>query len=414
MNPSVFLHKPKKFDILRQKLYNTKKCKVINLMKKLLAIILLIITVFTVVACNNEHNAETPTPALNFIDDPEQISEAAKSVVKLNCYDKSGILICTGSGFSVFEEGVIVTNYHVIEDFPARIEIETETGQKCDITGGIGASAERDIAILLYQHRNTNIEIPLLQVGDSVQLKKGEKVIAIGSPKGFTNTVSSGIFSGQANIEYNPYIQFTASISHGSSGGALFNNDGKVIGITTLSHMDGQNLNFAIPIEFAKSLWGNEKSHRYSLNLFYDSLNEKSQPFEEYTEELMEKSTFLDEYIAFVIDEIGDYYYTYDQMISVTQDMDEYEFLAYNIEQAISLGYLKSDIKASKSISGFSLYEKSEFLDEYIVFVIDGFGDYYYTYDEMITATKNMDEYVYWAYNKTQAISLGYKHYKNK
>ncbi len=221
---------------------------------------------------NEPHRTETTTPAFDFIDDPEQISEAAKSVVKLNCYDKNGILICTGSGFSVFEEGVIVTNYHVIEDFPARIEIETELGQKCDITGGIGASAERDIAILLYQHRNTNIEIPRLQVGDSTQMKKGEKVVAIGSPLGLVNTVSSGVYSGRNNIGDIPDIQFTASISHGSSGGALFNNGGEVIGITTGGVKDAQNLNFAVPIEFAKTLWENERSHRYSLNLFYDSL----------------------------------------------------------------------------------------------------------------------------------------------
>ena len=56
--------------------------------------------------------------------------------------------VSVGSGFAAFEEGVIITNYHVIEDYPSRIEIETETGQTCDIFGGIGVAKERDIAIL--------------------------------------------------------------------------------------------------------------------------------------------------------------------------------------------------------------------------------------------------------------------------
>ena len=215
---------------------------------------------------------ETTVSQIAFSDDPTAISAASQSVVKLNCYDESGELYATGSGFAAFEEGVIITNYHVIEDYPSRIEIETETGQTCDIFGGIGVAKERDIAILYYQHRSSNIDLPILATGSSEHLKKGEKVIAIGSPLGITNVVSSGIFSTYAKNGDATDIQFTASISSGSSGGALFNDNGEVIGITYASLESGQNLNFAVPIEFVNALWKSESADRSQLSSFYDTI----------------------------------------------------------------------------------------------------------------------------------------------
>ena len=215
---------------------------------------------------------ETTQPMSGFSDSPTAISDAAKSVVKLNCYDENGVLYATGSGFAAFEEGVIITNYHVIEDYPSRIEIETETGQTCDIFGGIGVAKERDIAILYYQHRSSDIDLPILTIGSSKYLKKGEKVIAIGCPLGLTNVVSSGIFSTYAKNGNATDIQFTASISSGSSGGALFNDDGEVIGITYASLESGQNLNFAVPIEFVNALWKSESADRSELTSFYETI----------------------------------------------------------------------------------------------------------------------------------------------
>ena len=58
------------------------------------------------------------------------------------------------------------------------------------------------------------------------------------------------------------------------------------------------------------------------------------------------------------------------------------------------------------------LQDKANFMDEYIVFVLDGYGNYYYTYDQVQIVTQGVDEYEYWAYNKEQAIYLGYKAWK--
>lgn len=214
----------------------------------------------------------TPQQIVCFSDDPIAISEAAQAVVKLNCYNDDDELVVTGSGFSAFDQGIIVTNYHVIEDKHSRIEIVTESGKKCDIVGVVGISAERDIAILYYQHRKTDFDLPILPINTSRILNKGEKVVAIGSPLGLTNVVSTGVFGGYNNNNGFTDIQFTASISSGSSGGALFDNDGNVIGITYASFVEGQNLNLAVPLEFVESLWKAERNDRMSLYEFYDSL----------------------------------------------------------------------------------------------------------------------------------------------
>lgn len=77
-------------------------------------------------------------------------------------------------------------------------------------------------------------------------LVRGQKVVAIGSPEGLFNTVSDGIISAFRTIDGVNMIQFTAPISSGSSGGAVLNMYGEVIGISTSGIDDGQNINFAV------------------------------------------------------------------------------------------------------------------------------------------------------------------------
>lgn len=96
-----------------------------------------------------------------------------------------------------------------------------------------------------------------LKAGNSKGLKKGEDVVAIGSPLGQKNTVSTGVLSGRwyNDVSGVDELQFTAPISQGSSGGALFNNGGEVVGITSATLSNGQNLNLAIPIEEVIALY---------------------------------------------------------------------------------------------------------------------------------------------------------------
>ena len=215
-----------------------------------------------------EVTPETTLPQSAFSDDPTAISAASQSVVKLNCYNKNGELCATGSGFACFADNVIVTNYHVIEGGVYSIEASTENGRSFDITYVLAADEGKDIAILATSSPHN---LTLLQPGDSGNLQKGEKVVAIGSPLGLLNSVSTGVFSGYVKENSMNVLQFTASISSGSSGGALFNNAGKVLGITFASYEAGQNLNLAIPISQVEYIWKYKTQTKMTIESFCKS-----------------------------------------------------------------------------------------------------------------------------------------------
>ncbi len=196
----------------------------------------------------------------SFWDNPKAIEHASESVVMLTCYDSDGNAIVTGSGFAALDNGVIVTNYHVIDGEYESIQANTEAGLYFDIDEILCYDAASDIAIL---KTNAKTGLDLLSTGSSSSLKKGARVVAIGSPQGFLNTVSEGIYSGVYVLDNTEYLLFSASISHGSSGGALFNEKGKVIGITSATWEEGQNLNFAVPIEKVEALWKSYQDGTY-------------------------------------------------------------------------------------------------------------------------------------------------------
>ena len=205
----------------------------------------------------------------SFSDDPKAIQVASNSVIMLSCYDKDGNLYATGSAFAAFEEGVFITNCHVIKDEVYSIKAQMETGLEFKISSVVAYDADRDLAILRTEAKTGLEPLPL---GKSTDLERGEKVIAIGSPLGLINTLSIGLNSGTIkNENEQTFLQFSAPISHGSSGGALFNDKGEVVGITSASFTEGQNLNLAIPIEDAVELWEKrEKEKEVSIADFYE------------------------------------------------------------------------------------------------------------------------------------------------
>ena len=163
------------------------------------------------------------------------------------------ILLCqtvegatSGSGIIISSDGTIVTNYHVIEGATS-IQVGFDDGTT--YTGAVyiqDYDADLDLAVLKID--KTGLQPVVL--GDSDDIRLGEQVVAIGSPMGLFNTVSEGIISSIWQDE----IQTTAAISHGSSGGALFNMQGEVIGVTYAGITEGENLGFAIPINLLEQL----------------------------------------------------------------------------------------------------------------------------------------------------------------
>jgi serine protease Do len=160
-----------------------------------------------------------------------------------------------GSGFILSRDGYVLTNYHVIKDAN---EIIVRLSDRRELVAElVGSDARSDIALLKIE----GDDLPVVQIGDSDELKVGEWVLAIGSPFGFDYSVTAGIVSAKGrNLpreNYVPFIQTDVAINPGNSGGPLFNLDGKVIGINSqiYSRTGGfMGLSFAIPINMVMNV----------------------------------------------------------------------------------------------------------------------------------------------------------------
>ncbi|MES9968849.1 MAG: DegQ family serine endoprotease [Candidatus Thiodiazotropha sp.] len=157
-----------------------------------------------------------------------------------------------GSGFIISDDGYILTNNHVV-DGADQILVRMNDRREF-VAEVIGKDERSDIALIKIDAEN----LPVVNVGDSKQLRVGEWVLAIGSPFGFDHSVTAGIVSAKGrnlpSENYVPFIQTDVAINPGNSGGPLFNLDGKVVGINSqiYSRSGGfMGLSFAIPIEMA-------------------------------------------------------------------------------------------------------------------------------------------------------------------
>ena len=160
-----------------------------------------------------------------------------------------------GSGVIIGEDGLIVTNEHVIRDadeIVVRLSDRTEHRAKV-----IGSDVRTDVAVLRIQ---SSKKLPVATLGDSSTLKVGEFAIAVGNPFGLESTVTLGVVSAtgrSAEPEMeggDEFIQTDASINPGNSGGPLLNFRGEVVGINTAMVSSGQGLGFAIPINTVKEV----------------------------------------------------------------------------------------------------------------------------------------------------------------
>lgn len=173
----------------------------------------------------------------------EELAMIAASVVMIAVHDQEGNITATGSGIIISSDGYILTNHHVIQGgvfYTVRIEDNDELYTTDEV---IKDNSFLDLALIRIEGRMPG-PAPLYRGSD--ELVRGQKVVAIGSPLGMFNSVSDGIISGLRTIDNVKMIQFTAPISHGSSGGALINLYGEIIGISTAGFDRGQNLNLAV------------------------------------------------------------------------------------------------------------------------------------------------------------------------
>lgn len=177
-------------------------------------------------------------------------------VVSIVIYDSEGQRVSSGSGFIVQADGVVVTNHHVIRDARAGTKaiVVTKAGEKFEVKGVIAYDITKDFAIV----RIPAVDLPSLRLGNSNNVEVGDGVLAIGDSLGIlTGTVSTGIIRAKGREAFgSTWIQITAPVSHGNSGGPLINRAGEVIGVIqggwVVGGDEGQNLNKAVPINFVR------------------------------------------------------------------------------------------------------------------------------------------------------------------
>lgn len=209
---------------------------------------------------------------------PQGIGEKAlPSTVILETVDANGQQLGYGSGFFV-QDGLIATNLHVVEGADQASAKVAYQNTRHGIEGYTAIDVETDLVILKVNDTGKVVDRPILPLGDSANLKRGDTIYAVGNPEGFEGTISDGIISGvrpsdPARGLSHAQIQITAPISPGSSGGAVINQNGEVIGVSVygvpsvrpipVPHRQdeqyinlAQNLNFAIPANYLKALLG--------------------------------------------------------------------------------------------------------------------------------------------------------------
>lgn len=175
----------------------------------------------------------------------EELAQLASSIVMIAVHDSRREVIGTGSGIMIGSAGYILTNDHVVSGgrfFSVRMEDDEQIYTTDEV---IKYNYNLDLAIIRISKQLN----PLPIYNGNKKLVRGQKVVAIGSPLGLFNSVSDGIISGFRDIRNVGMIQFTAPISPGSSGGAVLNMQGEVIGISTAGIDNGQNINLAVSYE---------------------------------------------------------------------------------------------------------------------------------------------------------------------
>jgi len=158
-----------------------------------------------------------------------------------------------GSGFIIDHDGYIVTNNHVVEGADKiKVILKDEREFDAEVKG---RDPNTDLALIKIK---SDGNLPIIQFGNSDNVKVGQWVMAIGNPFGLEHTVTVGIISAKGRVigsgPYDDFIQTDASINPGNSGGPLINMAGKVVGINTAIIAGGQGIGFAIPVNMAKGI----------------------------------------------------------------------------------------------------------------------------------------------------------------
>jgi hypothetical protein len=196
-------------------------------------------------ACYGGEKASAPaSPDLSAL-----ARRAMPAVGVLVTFDAEGEPLSQGTAFFVRADGVALTCHHVLSDAASAL-VRMENGTFFPVEGKLAADPARDLALFKVAGKN----FPTMPLGDSSTLRPGQRVVAITAPEGLGNTIADGLVSAVRELPSGPLVQLTVPLSPGSSGGPIFNLEGRVVAVAAAVLTEGQALNFAIPINDAKPL----------------------------------------------------------------------------------------------------------------------------------------------------------------
>lgn len=177
-----------------------------------------------------------------------------------------------GSGFLIHPDGYIVTNDHVVAG-ERQISVTQFKGSQTELVKRnydnvkiVATGGNLDLALLKIEGQEEGFKFPFITLGDSPNLKQGQRVFAIGSPLGLERSVSEGIVSLRNRIISDRlHIQTTAEISPGNSGGPLFNYKGEVVGVNNMKVVSqgAEGLGFSIPVDSLKTFLINRDAYAF-------------------------------------------------------------------------------------------------------------------------------------------------------
>lgn len=287
---------------------------------------------------------------------------------------QTGYVEGVGSGSIVTEDGYILTNSHVVNDGDAG-EINVLLSDNKTLPAKlIWNDTTLDLAVIKVEANN----LPAIDLGDSDDVKVGDKAVAIGNPLGLElqSTVTSGIISGlnrtvsfQNGAQMDGLMQTDAAINSGNSGGALLNSKGELIGINTAKAGNSDGIGFAIPVNLAKTVI-DEISKTGEFNSVYLGITGINLDLLLQSKNIDEKKAGASEgvYVQSVSDNATDYFQKGDIIISIddkkVKDMSSLKkiLLNYRVGDNAKITIIR-DGKEEKIDFKFTLDSSS--LDEY-------------------------------------------------
>jgi hypothetical protein len=189
-------------------------------------------------------NAQSP------FDIPSIVAKVSPAVVFIKGESSAGTI--TGSGLIVSRDGKIATNLHVIRDL-RNAGVQLASGEIFDTLSVLAFDDRKDLAII----KIAGFDLPIIDLGNSNEVRSGERVGVIGSPRGLQGTVTTGVVSAVRDDPAGTgfkVIQTDASVNPGNSGGPLLNDRAQAIRIVTWKLRGSEGLNFAVPINYVRGM----------------------------------------------------------------------------------------------------------------------------------------------------------------